>query len=256
MTILLLGGITESRRLAEALIARRFDVIYSIAGLVRKPQLDCEVRVGGFSAGGRDGVEGMSRFIEERGIDRIVDATHPYAARISAHAMRAAGLAGIEYWRYERPGWHDEIRDALSFEGWDDLMRGLRGSRRPFFTLGRSVLDNLHRRLPDQHWVVRTAMAAAPVDHATVVRGIGPFDYDHEHALMREHRVDALITKNSGGAGSDKLRAARDLGIPVLVQRRPAAPAAERCFDRVEDLLDALGGPRQDSVETRAGKGA
>lgn len=253
MRILVLGGIAESRILAEALTARRFTVVYSIAGLVRRPRLACEVRVGGFSDGRHDGIEGMVRFIHKRGIDRILDATHPYAARISSNAVQAAGRAGISCWRYQRPEWKEEIRNSQLFDDWDDLIPMLRGSRRPFFTLGSSALDGIPRRLPDQHWILRAAVSAAPVENTTIVQGIGPFEYDHERAFMADQGVDALITKNSGSsAGVAKLHAARDLDIPVYVQRRPALAAAEQCFDHIDDLLNALGRPEYKSCNARA----
>lgn len=244
MKVLVLGGISESRRLTEALIAGKFAPVYSIAGLVRRPQLDCEVRVGGFSDGDMDGIEGMCRFVRDNGVERLVDATHPYAARISFNAAKAADRAGVSCWRYLRPGWGEELRGARWFDDWDDLAPMLEEPQRPFFTLGRSVLDNVDRRLPGQHWIVRTAASVEAVDGATVIHGIGPFDYGHEHALMREHGVDALITKNSGTPhGAAKLHAARDLGVPVFVQRRPELVPVERSFDRIEDMLRAFGLP-------------
>lgn len=258
MSILLLGGIAEARALAEALVARRITVVYSIAGLVRRPQLDCEVRVGGFSDDAHDGVEGMAWFVRRRNIGLIVDATHPYAARISHNAARAAERAGVACWRYDRPGWDEEIRASRLFGGWDDLMPMLRESRRPFFTLGRSALDGVHRRWPGQHWIVRTATTAAAVANTTIIQGIGPFDDDRERALMRVHGVDALITKNGGSrSGAAKLRAAADLGIPVYVQRRPALAPVERSFDRVDELLAALGERDHDPrpVTTQTGSG-
>ncbi|MEM7195453.1 MAG: precorrin-6A/cobalt-precorrin-6A reductase [Pseudomonadota bacterium] len=242
MNILLLGGIAESKALAKRLIERGDRVIYSIVGLVRTPSLDCEVRTGGFSREGVDGVDGMAEFCSQRNIELIVDASHPYAEDISAHAMAAASVAGIECWRYLRPGWNaDNYAGWYSVSSMDELWPLLSTFRRPFFTIGASALDYTDQRLPQQHWIVRTAQSMPQVEGVTQVNRIGPFYYDDEISLMAEYAVDAVVSKDSGCQRvAAKLDAARDRKLPVFIITRPELVDAHCEFSTPDLLVDAL----------------
>jgi len=239
MKILLLGGIAESKRMAQQLIERGHEVIYSIVGLVRQPDLRCELHIGGFSSENKTGADGLRSYCQKNKIDLLLDATHPYAVRISANAVVAAKNARIDCWRYTRPGWDvDGNKDWYDFADWDDLIPRISEFQHPFFTTGASVLEQLDRRPDHQQWIVRSARELPDIDGIITINAIGPFNYEDELSLMRQYNVDVLISKNSGGLRlADKLDAARSLGIPVFVQRRPALAKPDKCFDEVEDLL-------------------
>ncbi len=233
MRILILGGVGEALKLARAL-APVHRVIYSVAGKGRIPELPCAVRVGGFG-----GADGLAAFLREQGIERLIDATHPYAAQISHNAALAARLAGIPLWAYRRPAWRPEPGDDWrSVADWNGMMAALREFRRPFFTLGLEPLRHVADIPPEQHWLVR-CLAAEPSasPHLTLLCATGPFALEQELALLRDYRIDVLVAKNSGGGAVEaKLAAARRLNIPVILLERPALPVADREFAEVARL--------------------
>ncbi len=222
--ILVLGGTAEARALAAALVAEGREVMSSLAGRVSRPALPPgRVRVGGFG-----GVDGLVRFLAVEQVDRVVDATHPFAARISANAAIAAARTGTALVRLERPGWRGHP-GAAGFTWVADLMAAREAAdeaRRPFLTTGRQSLDAF---LPwaDREVLVRVVDPPdLPLpDRWTVIRARGPYDYAAEHRLLVEHRVDTLLTKDSGGDHTAaKLAAATDLGVRVVVVERPPRP--------------------------------
>ena len=239
MKILLLGGIAESKCIAQQLIERGHEVIYSIVGLVRQPDLSCELHIGGFSSQGMTGAEGLGNYCLKRNIDLLLDATHPYAVRISANAVVAAKNSRIDCWRYTRPAWEAaSYKNWHDFHDWDDLIPRIRDFLHPFFTTGASILEQLDRRPARQQWLVRCARKLPDIDGIVAVSAIGPFRYEDELSLMRQYNVDVLISKNSGCRSlAGKLDAASSLGIPVFVQRRPLLAEPNKCFDRIEGLL-------------------
>ena len=233
--VLLLGGVGDALAIARRLGPAP---VYSLAGLGKVPQdLACRVRVGGFG-----GAEGLARFIEEEGIDLLLDVTHPYAARISANAAQAAQLAGIPCWALRRPGWQagagDEWREVA---GWAELSAALAAFRRPFFTLGREPLAHLDEIPAGQFWTVRVLDAHPGNARARVIADRGPFQLEAERALFAAEGFDVLVSKNSGGGATEaKLQVARERGLPVLILARPALPAVDREFAAVEALWQAL----------------
>jgi len=237
--ILLLGGTREALTIARELGPRH---IYSLAGLGKIPRdLTCAVRVGGFG-----GAAGLARFIAAEQIRLLVDATHPYAARISANAVAAARKADIPCWALRRPGWHaqagDDWRDV---DDWAALIRALAPFRRPFFTLGREPLAHLDEIPASQCWTVRCLDAVPGNARAHVIGARGPFLLEDERALFSEHAFDVLVSKNSGSLATEpKLQVARERGVPVLILKRPPLPPATRDFESVPDLIDALRGNR------------
>jgi len=239
MKILVLGGIAESKRLTQQLIELGHEVVYSIVGLVRHPELRCELHIGGFSSQDRTGTEGLGCYCRKHKIDLLLDATHPYAVSISAHAVVAAKKAHIDCWRYTRPGWDAaSYKNWHDFDDWDDLFPQISNFQHPFFTTGASILEKLDRRLDHQQWIIRCARELPGINGVITIKAIGPFSYEDELSLMRQYNVDVLISKNSGGLRlADKLAAACSLGIPVFVQRRPALAKPDKCFDQIEDLL-------------------
>ena len=239
MKILVLGGIAESKLITQQLLERGHEVIYSIAGLVRQPDLPCELRTGGFSSQDKTGAEGLGSYCKKHKVELLLDTTHPYAVGISANAMLAAESAHIGCWRYTRPGWDAaSYKNWYDFSGWDDLIPQIKDFQHPFFTIGASVLEQLDRRLDHQQWIVRSARKLPDIDGIITINAIGPFYYEDELSLMRQNNVDVLISKNSGCPHlAGKLDAARSLGIPVFVQQRPPLARPHKCFDEVEALL-------------------
>ena len=233
--ILLLGGTAEALRLARRLGP---ESIYSLAGLGRVPDdLPCQVRVGGFG-----GAEGLAAFIREQGIELLLDLTHPYAAQISANAARAAELSGIACWALRRPGWQaGEGDDWREVGDWVELVAVLQSFQRPLFTLGREPLEHLHEIPLHQHWTVRCLTAQQGVPRAEIIGARGPFALDEERALFARLGTDVLISKNSGSQSTEpKLQVARELGLPVLLLRRPELPAVDREFLQPDALWEAL----------------
>ena len=239
--ILLLGGISEARQLAVALCEKKIPLIYSIAGLVRTPDLDCRVRIGGFSSDTVNSVEGLSAFIAENNVRLLINATHPYASTMAENTLAAARQTGIPCWRYNRPGWGERTKgNHQPFDTIDELLSMIVESKRPLFTLGKGILNHLGQKPEGQHWFVRTAAERPGDAHLTILQAIGPFSYEQDLQLMQEHAIDALITKDSGGDQVEgKLRAARELLIPVYIQRRPASADADREFEDIDSVLDA-----------------
>lgn len=233
--ILLLGGTTEALRLARQLGP---ETVYSLAGLGRVPDdLACRVRVGGFG-----GAEGLAAFVACECIELLLDLTHPYAAQISHNAALAAELAGVPCWALRRPGWQagpgDDWREV---DGWEELTRALAPFERPFFTSGREPLAHLHEIPAHQQWTVRCLQAEPAPTRAEIIGARGPFSLDEERALFTRIRCDVLVSKNSGSASTEpKLQVARELGLPVLLLRRPMLPVVTREFAELESLWEAL----------------
>ncbi|MGI4862185.1 MAG: cobalt-precorrin-6A reductase [Janthinobacterium lividum] len=241
--LLVLGGTGEGLAIARQLGAGD---IYSIAGLgVTPASLACAVRVGGFG-----GASGLARFALAQRVTTIVDATHPYAVRISANALAAARETGIPCWTLQRPPWQreagDDWREAAD---WAEVVAAIAPFRRPLFTLGRTPLAHLDAIPAHQHWVVRCLdpgldPAPASSGRATLVAARGPFTVDDERAFFTDMRVDVIISKLSGGAATQaKLDVARERGLPVvmLARPRPDGAAPERVFTAVAEILAALG---------------
>jgi len=195
------------------------------------------VRVGGFG-----GADGLARYLAEAGIDQVIDATHPYAAQISAHAYRATRACGLPLWAVRREPWTAGPGDDWrTYDDWPALAVALLSFRRPLFTLGREPLAHLHEIPPGQHWTIRCLDPHPGQPRARVIADRGPFELDAERALFAREGFDVVISKNSGGdATAAKLAVARERGLPVLMQRRPELPAADRSFADVDALWEAL----------------
>lgn len=233
--VLLLGGVTEALAIARTLGPEH---VYSLAGVGRVPtDLRCQVRVGGYG-----GAEGLAAFIRAEGISLLVDATHPYAAQISANAAVAAALAGIECWALRRPAWVAQPGDDWrEVGGWSELVQALAPFNRPLFTLGREPMQHLEGIPAHQFWTLRALDSYPGNDRCEVLAARGPFALEDERRLFGSRRIDVLISKNSGSAATEpKLQVARELGLPVLVLRRPLLPEVDRVFRGVEELVDGL----------------
>jgi precorrin-6A/cobalt-precorrin-6A reductase len=227
VTVLVLGGTSEARALAAELAGLPgLRVISSLAGRIQDPVLPAgEVRVGGFG-----GVQGLADWARAEGVDAVVDATHPFAEQISAHAVAACARAGLPLLRLARPGWHEQEGDdwhhAGSIAAAAALLPPL--GKRVFLTTGRQGLSAFAAL--DRLWFlircVDPPVGAMPAN-CEVLLARGPYAREAERALMRRFAIDVLVTKDSGGSlTAGKLAAARDLDIPVVVVSRPDPSAA------------------------------
>lgn len=238
--ILILAGTAEARNLANALVALGRDVISSFAGVTQEPLLP----VGRIHRGGFGGVEGLAGFIRAEAVTRVVDATHPFAAQMSAHAHAACSALQVPLLRLERPAWQAQAGD-----NWTDVARmaeaveTIASGARVLVTTGRKGLLPLVMR-PDLSGVIRTIEAVAdPLPEGwTQVLDRPPHDLASELALMRRERITCLLSKNAGGASTvAKLEAARELSIPVIMITRPAKPACPTVASVAEALLGITG---------------
>ncbi|HEY6255332.1 MAG TPA: cobalt-precorrin-6A reductase [Xanthobacteraceae bacterium] len=236
--ILILGGTTEARALAEHLAARHdLAVTLSLAGRTANPKAQpVPVRTGGFG-----GAEGLARYLVRERIDALIDATHPYAAIMSAHAAEAARSAGVPLLGLRRPAWI-----AVAGDCWIDAADGSAAvralgdaPRRVFLALGRNDIAPFVAA-PQHSYLVRSVDPVEPpleVPHARYVTGRGPFAQADDHALLSAHGIEIVVCKNSGGAATyGKIAASRALGLTVVMLRRPPLPAVPA----VETIADAL----------------
>ncbi|WP_025736157.1 cobalt-precorrin-6A reductase [Mycobacterium genavense] len=236
MRVLLLGGTAEGRALAKALDPADVDVISSLADRVPDPALPVgSVRIGGFG-----GVDGLKSWLREHRIDAVVDATHPFAATMTAHAAQASGELEIPHLVLARPAW--DPGTAIRVASDTEAAQAVENQRyqRVFLTTGRSGTKAFQA---SEAWFLIRAVTepdarTLPRRHALLLSR-GPYRYDDELAIMRDHRIDALVTKNSGGDMTRaKLDAAAALDIPVVMVQRPPLPAGVTKVDTVEQAAD------------------
>lgn len=241
MKILLLGGTADARCLADALYQAGLQVVYSIAGLVRVPKIDCELVVGGFTQFG-----GLVNYLRDNHISAILDVTHPYAQTMSCNAVDAAREMRIPCWRFHRPAWQKKDADLWSYYQTDeDLLSQLKGYRVPLLSAGQ-MSDNLLNKIMQLSSVERTVWRTAVEPKfdlpASVcwIKAIGPFALEDERQLLTEHSIDVIVSKNSGGLATySKLEAARDRSIAVLLHCRPTLSEADREFSDTQACLQA-----------------
>ncbi len=239
MRILILGGTTQASDLASAL-ATRADVepLLSLAGRTQNPTpapIPC--RVGGFG-----GVEGLATFLRDHQFDALIDATHPFAAQISANARAASAASGVPLLVFSRPAWApNEGDDWSEVGGVAEAVAALGAKpRRVFLTHGRLQLAAF-AAAPQHFYLVRAIDRPEELrllPHHKFISARGPFTLEGERDIMRAERIEFLVSKNSGGgATAAKLVAARELKIPVVLIARPQAEGAEEAA-RLADVLD------------------
>lgn len=222
--ILVLGGTAEARELATVLHAGGLPVVSSLAGRVAAPRLPPgEVRVGGFG-----GADGLARWLIANDAAAVVDATHPFAARMAANAAAACQRTGVPLLRLGRPGWTERTGDRWHWvDGVGQAASAVgRVGRRVLLAIGRQELDAF-AGVADVWFLIRSVEAPPeplPPRHRTLLDR-GPFTIAGERALFEEHALDAVITRDSGGMRTAaKLCVARERGAPVIIIRRPARP--------------------------------
>jgi precorrin-6A/cobalt-precorrin-6A reductase len=240
--ILILGGTGEARELAAELAAAGTDVISSLAGRVSRPRLpDGPVRIGGFG-----GADGLAAYLNEERITHLVDATHPFAAGITANAARAAADVGVTRLVLRRPPWEA----ASSWESVPDIQTAAAAvlvwpGQAVFLTTGRRDLGAFAADGRHQFLVRTVDPPDGPVPpRMTLLLDRGPYTVSGESALISEHQIGLLVTKNSGGPmTAAKLAAARDLGVHVVMVARPPLPPGSAVAATVPEVLDWLAQP-------------
>jgi precorrin-6A/cobalt-precorrin-6A reductase len=236
--VLILGGTTEARQLAERLAHRAgLDVTLSLAGRTASPVGHAvPLRVGGFG-----GAEGLADHLSVERIDALIDATHPYANMISENAAFAVRRVGVPFVALRRPPWA-----AVAGDRWIEVSNtraavGAIGhdSRGVFITIGRNELAPF-AAAPQHRYLIRSVDPVEPpppLPQVTYITARGPFSEAGDRELMIRYEIDVVISKNSGGAPAyGKIAAARALGIEVIMLRRPPAPEAPS-VSTVEDAL-------------------
>ena len=234
--VLLLGGTADARHLAAGLHAQKIPFIYSVAGLVRQPAVSGEVISGGFSQRG-----GLAAFIKRRGIVAIVNAVHPFASKMTEEAEKVSVQCKIPYWRFLRPAWQIQAGDQwVSCEDWHTIAAQMLAYKNVLFTAGQlpqRVLDHIK---PEQQAWMRTAVVpktTLPVN-CQWIKAIGPFDIESERQLFVEHKIDVLVSKNSGGMATyAKIAVARQLSLPILMLDRPQVEFSASTYADLKDCL-------------------
>lgn len=220
MTLLLLAGTGDARRIATRLIG--FDAVASLAGVTRDPEkLPIPTRTGGFG-----GDAGFQRYLTDTGITAVLDATHPYASRITDRTAKICQSRDIPFLQFLRPGWTRETGDNWTeIASEEDAAQHIPLGANVFLGTGRQSLERF-ANLAGRQVICRQIdppEGPFPFDGGEFLIGRPPFSVEDEVALFSERKVDWLIVKNAGGAASrTKLTAARKLGIPVLMLARPA----------------------------------
>ena len=236
--VLVLGGTGEEAALARVLADDpEVAAIVSLAGVTRAPApLAIPTRRGGFG-----GAEGLARHLIEGGFERLVDATHPFAAQISRHAVEAARAARVPLLRFSRPPWAavEGDRWTLVADASEAAAALPAGAKRVFLAIGRRDLSPFSIRREVQFLVrlIEPPSTELPLLNHRLLLERGPFDPAREVELFRRLRVDVVVAKNAGGAGARaKLDAARELSLPVVMIARPPLPAAPETTELAEAL--------------------
>lgn len=237
MKLLILGGTQEARELAEkAVNLPDIQLKVSFAGRTNKAVISQNSRVGGFG-----GIPGFINYLEAENIDLIIDATHPFAAKISHHAAIAAENLGLPRLMLVRSEWEsvtgDKWIEVENIQAAVDILSSF--AKRVFLTIGRQEIT-VFKEVENIWFLMR--MIEKPSSNIVLPKGLlllerGPFDNDSEKQLLQNHNIDTIVSKNSGGSATyAKIIAARELGIKVVMVKRPMLPEGEI----VEDVKSAL----------------
>ena len=235
--VLILGGTGEARALASELAAAGFPVVTSLAGVTEHPLLpEGDVRRGGFG-----GVDGLVRYLREERIALVADATHPFAAQMSAQAHQACAIAGVPLLRLERAPWTMQAGDRwTALSSIAEAAAAVPDGARVLLTIGRKEIAPFLARggIGGVARMIEPPQEDFPVGW-TLLLERPPFTPESETALMQRHRITHLVTKNAGGPETEaKLFAARQLHLPVLIISRPVKPDVPR-FATAGDLVRA-----------------
>jgi precorrin-6A/cobalt-precorrin-6A reductase len=238
MRVLILGGTTEASALARLLAGdSRFEATLSLAGRTAAPKTQpIATRSGGFG-----GVEGLSQWLRDQATDAVIDATHPYADRISANAVAACAQSGVSLASIVRPAWAPQSADAWQTVPNAETAATVLGQtpRRVFLSLGRRDL-HAFAEAPQHRYIARSVdppqQLTLPPD-MRFLQARGPFDLEAETRLLMDEKIEVIVSKNSGGTATyPKIHAARDLGLPVVMIARPDK-AAGHVLDNPEEAI-------------------
>ena len=223
--ILVLGGTVEARRLADLLVSAGLDVVTALAGKLARPRLPRgEVLIGGFGD-----ADGLAQWLRTSGASAVIDATDPFAVQISTDAILAAADTGVPLLRLQRPVWTEGEGDRwIRVPDMRSAVEAVRGHyRRPMLTVGKLGASEFAGDSQGAYLIRSSEPPPGPLpERYLLVLDRGPFGVDSERTIMSRHRIDVLVTRESGGrASAAKLEAARALNIPVVMVDRPRDPA-------------------------------
>lgn len=238
--VLILGGTGEARDLAQFLVTKPgLEVISSLAGRTKMPELPLGVvRSGGFG-----GVTGLCHYLEQEKIAAVIDATHPFATTMTEHGIKASQIAKIPYLKLTRPAWNPEPEDHWIFvSDHDEAAQKIPGlGARIFLTIGR---QELHHYAAVSGWFLMR-MIDPPPTNALIPNGElklqrGPFALSDELQLLVKYQIDLIVSKNSGGTATyNKIIAARQLQLPVIMIQRPLIPECDQ-VDQIDQAWEWL----------------
>ncbi len=218
--LLLLAGTAEARALAGRLSEiPGLKVTASLAGVTSEPApIAAKTRRGGFG-----GAAGLADYLTSYAITAVIDATHPFAARMATNAALACTATAIPRLRLIRPAW-PPIGDWRDFPDLAAAAAALPAHAHALLTTGRKETAPFAART-DLTCLLRVIEPLTDLPpHITQLTARPPFALDDELALMRTHAITHLVSKNAGGAGRAKLDAAARLAIPILMVARSAPP--------------------------------
>jgi len=229
--LLILGGTADARRLAARLVdtlPRDVEVISSYAGRTERPvDPPGTIREGGFG-----GPDGLAAYLGDAPIDMVIDATHPFAAKMSAHAAAACAQTGRPRVQLTRPAWAlpdtAKVDDAATMAAAADLLTGR--AARVFLSTGTQDIDAF-AGLADIWFLVRLIAPAAgplPLADYTVTTGRPPYSLAAERQLFDSHDIEILVSKHAGGPVPAKITAAVERDLPIILIRQPDPPPGER----------------------------
>jgi precorrin-6A/cobalt-precorrin-6A reductase len=237
MRALILGGTGDANRLADVFVREKIGAIYSYAGRTQIPLgHSLPTRIGGFG-----GAMGLADYIRKERITHVIDATHPFAAEMSRHAVEACAATNVPLVALERAPWSrttgDNWIEVADIPGAIDRLP--EQSARVFLAIGRQHVAPFAAK-PQHAYTLRFVDApdgALPLPDAEVIVSRGPFTLEGDRELMRARRIEWLVARNSGGTGARaKIDAARELGLPVIMITRPALPERKR-VESAEEVL-------------------
>lgn len=239
--VLLLGGTTEASQMARALAKAGVDAVFSYAGRTAAPiGQPLPTRIGGFG-----GVDGLVGYLRTERITHIIDATHPFAAQMSANAVAASQQAQVPLIVLQRAPWQAGPGD--NWHSVPDISAAVSAlpetTSRVFLAIGKQNLTAFAAK-PQHHYLLRLVdppEEPLPLPDVSIVIARGPFGADEDERLMTEHRITHLVAKNAGGSGAAaKLIAARALRLPVILIDRPAL-ADRQETDSIDRVMEWLG---------------
>lgn len=251
--ILVLSGTEEGKEIVRRLHGEGVSLLTTVATEYGKKMFE-QAGMEAVCLQGRLDANGFSSLIKERGVDTVVDATHPYAIEVSQNAMDACKKTNILYLRFEREEIsipiHPLIYKVKTMAEAVDKSRTL--GKRIFLTTGISSVARFVvlkeekelyvRILPvPEHIALCLDIGIPPTN---IIAMHGPFSEDLNRAMFRQYQINTMVTKESGKAGGvlEKINAARNEGIDTVVIERPRIefPQKYSSIDEVVQLVKTL----------------